>query len=107
MKIDNSAKTVVSIASGDTPKRADKVANANPPPVNTNEKVELSPLSSQLQSIESNLASEGVFDTARVAEIKQAISEGRFKVNAEVVADRLLDTVRELLQAHGSGNKIQ
>ncbi len=107
MKIDNSAKTAVSIASGDTPKRADKAVSANPQPVNTNEKVELSPLSSQLQSIESNLSSEGVFDTVRVAEIKQAISEGRFKVNAEVVADRLLDTVKELLQAHAGGNKIQ
>lgn len=105
MKIDNSAKTVVNIAAGESQKRADKAAGPNPHPVNTSEKVELSPLSSQLQSIESNLASDGVFDAARVQEIRQAISEGRFKVNAEVVADRLLDTVKELLQARG--NKIQ
>jgi len=107
MKIDNSTKTVVGIATGDTPKRPDKAGNATPPPVDTNEKVELSPLSSQLQSIESSLASEGVFDAARVEEIKQAISEGRFKVNAEVVADRLLETVKELLQPQGSGRRIQ
>ena len=35
----------------------------------------------------------------RVQEIKQAISEGSFKVNPEVVADRLLETVRELIQS--------
>lgn len=105
MKIDSSAKTVVGIATGDSQKRTDKAAGPHPQPASTNEKVELSPLSSRLQSIESNLASDGVLDTARVQEIKQAISEGRFKINAEVVADRLLDTVKELLQAHR--NKIQ
>lgn len=38
-----------------------------------------------------------VVNTAKVAEIKQAISEGRFKVNSEVVAERLLATVRDLM----------
>lgn len=40
-----------------------------------------------------------VGDNAKVAEIKQAIIEGRFKVNPEVIADRLLETVKELIQA--------
>lgn len=105
MKIDNSSKTTVSIVSGDGQKRTDKAGGANPQPVSTHEKVDLSPLSSQLQAIEHGMASEGVFDAKKVQEIKQAISEGRFKVNAEVVADRLLDTVKELLQSQG--NKIQ
>jgi len=38
-------------------------------------------------------------DSQKVAEIKQAISEGRFQVNAEVVADRLIDTVQDLITA--------
>jgi negative regulator of flagellin synthesis FlgM len=38
-----------------------------------------------------------IADAGKVAEIKQAISEGRFKVNSGVVADRLLETVRELI----------
>jgi len=49
-------------------------------------------------SIQSLDASSETMNTAKVAEIKQAISEGRFKVNPEVVADRLLETVKELIQ---------
>jgi negative regulator of flagellin synthesis FlgM len=56
-------------------------------------------LSGQLQNIEKNLSKGEVFDAERVAEIKQAISEGRFTVNADKVADGLLDTVRELIRS--------
>lgn len=62
--------------------------------------VQLSPLSSQLQVIEAGLGDTNVVDAQRVAEIKQAISEGRFSINAGVVADRLIETVRELIRAH-------
>ncbi|MBK6636270.1 MAG: flagellar biosynthesis anti-sigma factor FlgM [Rhodocyclaceae bacterium] len=37
------------------------------------------------------------FSAARVAEIRQAISEGRFQVNPEKIADGLLQSVREFL----------
>lgn len=100
MKIDNSIKTVAGVPVSDGQKRADKNAAVNPNPATPADNVHLSPLSSQLQAIENNLANSGVVDTARVEEIKQAISDGRFKVNPEVVADRLLETVRELIQAH-------
>jgi negative regulator of flagellin synthesis FlgM len=50
-----------------------------------------------LQALESRLADVSVVDTARVDAIKQAISEGRFSVNSEVVADRLIATVKEYL----------
>jgi len=55
-------------------------------------------LSAQLKNLEKSLSSSEVFDTTRVAEIKQAISEGRFAVNPEKVADQLLETVRDLIQ---------
>ena len=61
--------------------------------------VQLSALSSQLQTIESHMADTPVVDAARVAEIRQAIAEGRFKVNPNVVADHLLQTARELWHA--------
>ncbi|SFH45434.1 flagellar biosynthesis anti-sigma factor FlgM [Modicisalibacter xianhensis] len=36
-------------------------------------------------------------DAARVAEIRQAISEGRLDIRAERIADGLIDSVRDLL----------
>ena len=61
------------------------------------EKVNLSPLSNQVKQAEASLKDVPVVDKARVEEIKQAMAEGKFKVNAEAVADKLIDTVKELL----------
>ena len=36
--------------------------------------------------------------TAKVAEIRQAISEGRFHVNADVVADKMIAEAAQLLE---------
>lgn len=59
--------------------------------------VELSPLSSRLQELKAEASSSPVVDAQRVAEIRQAISEGRFKVNPERIADGLLSSVRQML----------
>lgn len=40
-------------------------------------------------------------NTARIQEIKQAISEGRFKINPEAIADRLIESTRDLLNRDG------
>ncbi len=40
-----------------------------------------------------------VVNTAKVAEIKQAISEGKFQVNAGAVADQLIASVTELINS--------
>lgn len=45
---------------------------------------------------ESRLSDSGV-DAAKVEAIKDAIREGRFQVNAEAVADKLIESVRELV----------
>jgi negative regulator of flagellin synthesis FlgM len=66
------------------------------------DRVAITSLSSQLQALESRLADVSVVDVARVDAIKQAISEGRFKVDNEVVADRLIATVREYLLSQKS-----
>jgi len=44
-----------------------------------------------------SMANTPVTDAGKIAEIKLALSEGRFKVNSGIVADRLLETVRELI----------
>jgi negative regulator of flagellin synthesis FlgM len=99
MKIDNAIKTVAGVPLSDGQKRADKTVAVNSNPAASADDIQFSTLSSQLHAIEGNLASGGFVDVARVEEIKQAISDGRFKVNPEVVADRLLETVRDLIQA--------
>lgn len=55
--------------------------------------VQLSVLSSQLQGDAAPV------DRARIDEIKQAISEGRFSINAGAIADRLLATAKELVDS--------
>jgi negative regulator of flagellin synthesis FlgM len=64
-------------------------------PENTSDDVRLSSLASQLLASESAAS----FDAARVAEIKQAISEGKFSINADAIADRLIASARELIDS--------
>ena len=103
MKITNSTSNTV-IPTGDSAKRADKPAPAGSSPEKSSESVHLSSLSSQLQALESKFASSGVVDSARVAEIKQAISNGSFTVNAGAVADHLIVTVKDLIQSSKEKN---
>jgi len=60
--------------------------------------VRISDLSSRLTEMQATLGASEAFDTQRVAAIKQAITDGRFKVNPEAVADKLLANVREMLE---------
>lgn len=55
---------------------------------------------SGVQNVESLLASTPIVDTERVAEIKQAIAEGRFQINPERIADGLLQSVRDMLSSN-------
>lgn len=99
MKIDSNIKSVSTGAVGGGESRSGKGAANTPGTGGGGERVHLSPLSSQLQAIESSMADTPVVDSARVAEIRQAIAEGRFRVNPDVVADSLLQTARELLRS--------
>ena len=42
-------------------------------------------------------AGDAAFDTAKVERIAAAIREGKFKVNPEVIADKLISNAEELL----------
>ena len=97
MKIDNSYSSTGAPAPKETTTRPASPGTATTPSAGGGS-VNLSALSSQMQSITASLSNVPVVNRAQVDEIKQAISEGRFKVNADVVADKLIDTVRELIK---------
>lgn len=100
MKIDGNLRSIqggqVSEGQARTGKASAGAAQAG---ASSGPRVQVSPLGAQLAGIEAALANVPVVDSQRVEEIKVAISEGRFKVNPDVIADKLLETVKELIQA--------
>lgn len=98
MKVSNSVQSVGNLAGSGAPAKPAK-AQASAPAAG-GDQVELSPLSARLQEIAGEMAATPAVDAGRVAEIKQAIAEGRFQINPEGIASGLLDSVREMLAAH-------
>ncbi len=102
MKIDNSGKPLSGPAAarpGTTRANAPQ-SNATGAADNTkaqNDNVELSSNSLKLSALEGSLASQPVIDSARVNEIRQAIADGKFKINPDAIADKLVASVKELL----------
>ncbi len=100
MKIDSTLKTVAPSAVHEQRVQNDKPVA--PAPGKPRGEVELSPLSTQLQGIEASLGASQPVDSARVAEVKKAMAEGRFQMNPDVIADRLIEATREALRASKS-----
>ena len=99
MKIEKNSKPLPTVASGGARARAPTAGSAgNTQSTATN--VHLGATTAQLQKIESSMANTPLVDAAKVADIKQAISEGRFQVNSGAVADGLIQTVSDLISAH-------
>ena len=96
MKIDNSVGSVGGLPSGESRPRPSK-SQSSAPAAGAGETVELSSLSARMQEVEAALANVPVVDAGRVAEIKQAMAEGRFQVDASKVADGLIDSVRQMI----------
>lgn len=88
MKIDSSQFTALTLQN--PPKASPKA----PDTTTRSESVSLSTLASTLQSNE-----RPTVNTARVQEIKEAIAQGRFKINPEAIADSLLETARNLVNS--------
>ena len=91
MKIDSSTKA----SSGPLVSETRSQASAKATVLASGDDVRLSGAAAQLLATDD----EQTFDTARVSEIKQAIAEGRFKINAGAIADRLISSARELVAA--------
>lgn len=86
MKIDSTYKPVPAAVSSNTGARQQAAAST------TQDAVSLSQLAGSLQTSE-----QPPINSGRIQEIKQAISEGRFKINPEAIADHLLESARELV----------
>jgi negative regulator of flagellin synthesis FlgM len=97
VKITNTTSPLGSVA--DSGRARSPAAAPQKPATGAGERVDISSLSTQLQEVG---AGETPMNTQRVAEIKQAISEGRFSINPERIADGLLASVRDML---GRANK--
>jgi len=94
MKIGNPADTP-SVAPATTGRTgASETAKTTPAaaPAEASAQVELSNTAASLISDVG-----GEFDTAKVERISQAIANGQFTVNAEVIADKLIANAQELL----------
>jgi negative regulator of flagellin synthesis FlgM len=96
MKIDNTGKSIGS-AQGPAGPRAGTAAR----PIAA-DAVAGAPSSAQAATVVSTslhamTGSEAAFNSQKVAEIRQAISEGKFRIDPERIADGLISSVREML----------
>ncbi|MDD5176096.1 MAG: flagellar biosynthesis anti-sigma factor FlgM [Sterolibacterium sp.] len=98
MKIESSPKPLVS-EPGRIRTNAAKTGAGAARPAAPESDVALSSLSSQLQKIEGTQAGSPPVDVERVAEIRQAIAQGNFKIDAGKIADGLIESVRQMLAA--------
>ena len=104
MKIGNPADKpvvtpVTTARSGATESAKTGTAAATPssaPAAEASAQVELSSTAATLLSDDGGAPAE--FDAQKVARIAQAIAEGKFKVNADAIANKLIANAQELLQ---------
>ena len=99
MKIDNALKNIQG------PNKKTKVdkskARDTQEQTGVSDNVELTSRSALMQSLESALAKLPAEDLDKIAEIRLAIAEGRFQINEEVVADKLIQEAMDNLRRGG------
>ena len=98
MKIEKTSSPPPAIPSSKA--RASSTKDPSTPSSSTS--VNLGTTSAQLRELEGSGANSSPGNAARIAEIKQAISEGRFQVNSGAVADSLIQSVSDLISAQKS-----
>ena len=107
MKVNSLTEQSVSVKSAGPAKPADRagasVSNAAAAPeASAGVAVTLSPVT---QTMTNGVARSGtdVFNAEKVQAMRQAIQNGSFSVNAEVIADKLLSNAREMLGVASAG----
>lgn len=95
MKIEKTTPTLPAGLMTEGPRTSN--AKTSPATQQSSTSVSLGSTAAQLNKMEASMASSPVVDANKVAEIKQAISDGRFQVNSGLVADQLIQSVRDLI----------
>ena len=106
MKIPPSSTDSISARKTSTP-GSERAHNANgkaaaEKSAGVRDSVQLSQLSAQLHALESSMAAGGEFDQTKVDAIKEAIRNGTLSINTDVVADRMLAGLEDMLGKTGS-----
>ena len=96
MRIDQAVANIPGAKVGSGSAKSAKTVDGSNEVVSSSDSVSIS---EDAKSIASASSSSAVFDAKKVAEIKAAISEGRFQVNSEMVADGLIASVKDLIQS--------
>lgn len=75
-----------------------KGAGKTPTPAGGSDSLTLTESSTRIRTLESQLASVDIADASKIESVKAALANGTFTVDAEVVADRLIDHTKEALR---------
>ncbi len=78
--------------------KAKEAKKAPAPAAGGGDSLTLTENSSRLRELETQLASVDVANTGKIEAVKAALANGTFAVDAEVVADRLIDHTKETLR---------
>ena len=89
-----------------TPPAASKVSaakgkgagKASTPTAGGSDSLTLTESSTRVRTLEAQLAAVDITDIGKVEAVKAALADGSFTVDAEVVADRLIDHTKEALR---------
>ncbi|AOX99279.1 flagellar biosynthesis anti-sigma factor FlgM [Jeongeupia sp. USM3] len=90
MKIDSSTRS----PAPQTPRNTERTSQTGKAAQADDLSVSINPAAAELGQAD---AAGAPFDAERVASLRQAIAEGRFSVRADAIADKLIDSVKELL----------
>ncbi|KPC52941.1 flagellar biosynthesis anti-sigma factor FlgM [Amantichitinum ursilacus] len=98
MKIDQTGKVSLQTPTRSTDRTATPATQTDAGEVSSarDDSVTINPAAAQLGQVD-QANDTSVFDSDRVAQLRQAIADGKFTVRSDAIADKLIDSVKQLL----------